>query len=184
MRLSTSFPVTAPPAVLTALADPAQVAAALPGCRSVEAGADGRLAVVLDLSVASVSGLWSGTVTPVDADTVRIAGSGAPGNVDLTARADGDRTRLTVEGEVSGPLATAGTAVLAASVRRLADTLLANLGSASAPSASPHSTARPDAAPDAGAAIRQRGPAGAVAAAAVVAGAVVVVRWRRRRSAR
>jgi carbon monoxide dehydrogenase subunit G len=184
MKLRTSFPITAPPAVLAALADPAQVAAALPGCRSVEAGDDGGLAVVLDLSVASVQGLWSGTVTLVDADTVSIAGSGAPGTVGFTARADGDRTRLTVEGEVSGPLATVGTMVLAAAIRRLADTLLANLASASAPSASAHSATRPDASPDAGAAIRQRGLAGAVAAAAVVTGAVVVVRWRRRRSAR
>jgi len=184
VKLRTSFPITAPPAVLAALADPAQVAAALPGCRSVEAGDEGRLAVVLDLSVASVSGLWSGTVSPVDADAVRVVGSGAPGTVDFIARAERDRTRLTVEGEVSGPLATVGTTVLAAAVRRLTDTLLANLASAAAPSASPDAAARLDAVPDAGPAIPQRGPAGAVAAAAVVTGAVVVIRWRRRRSAR
>jgi uncharacterized protein len=176
--LRTSFPVSAAPTAWATLADPARVAAALPGCRSVEVDGDGRMAVMLDLSVASIQGLWSGTVTAADADTVRITGSGAPGTVDLTARADADRTRLTVEGEVSGPLATVGTTVLAATARRLADTLLAASDDRAAAS-----LAEVPSPGDPGPAIRQRGPAGAVAAAAVVTGAVAVVRWRRRRSA-
>jgi carbon monoxide dehydrogenase subunit G len=175
VNLRTTFPVSAPPTAWAALADPARMAAALPGCRALHSNADGALTVVLDLSVASVSGLWSGTVTPVDPDTVRIAGSGAPGTVDLTVTAEPGRATVTVEGVVSGPLATVGTTVLAAAVRRLATTLLANLAAPSPAEALPRG--------DPGPAIRQRGPAGAVAAAAVVTGAVAVVRWRRRRSA-
>ena len=78
--------------------------------------------------VASVRGLWSGTVTVVDADAVRIAGSGSPGTVDLVVRADRPTAASsTVEGTVEGPLATVGAAVLAAAVRRTAEDLLAGL---------------------------------------------------------
>jgi carbon monoxide dehydrogenase subunit G len=176
--MRTTFPVVASPEAWASLADPVRVAAALPGCRSFGANPDGTLAVVVDLSVASVEGLWSGTVTLLDPDTIRVAGSGAPGTVDLTVRRDPSRSHVTVDGAVDGPLATVGSTVLAAAVRRLADSLLTNLAvpavTASAPS---------PAGSDAGAAIRHRGPVGAVAAAAVVTGAVAVVRWRRRRAA-
>ncbi|MGH9215992.1 MAG: hypothetical protein ACRDZS_07030, partial [Acidimicrobiales bacterium] len=96
-------------------------------CRSVtgDAGGDGTLQVVTEVAVAAVRGLWAGTVAPVDADAVRVRGSGAPGAVDLTVRADPERTALTVEGTVDGALGTVGSAVLAAAVRRMAEDLLA-----------------------------------------------------------
>jgi carbon monoxide dehydrogenase subunit G len=118
--------VAAPADAWSALGDPARLAAALPGCRSVTREGDG-LRVVADVVVASVRGLWSGTVTVVDADAVRIAGSGSPGTLDLVARSSADRSELTVDGTVEGPLATVGGAVLAAAVRRLAEDLLAGL---------------------------------------------------------
>jgi carbon monoxide dehydrogenase subunit G len=124
--------VAAPADAWAALGDPARLAAALPGCRSVTREGDG-LRVVADVVVASVRGLWSGTVTAVDADAVRIAGSGSPGTVDLVARATADRSELTVEGTVEGPLATVGGAVLAAAVRRLAEELLAGLAAPADP---------------------------------------------------
>ena len=96
-------------------------------CRTVTSDGDGTLSVVTEVAVASVAGLWSGTVTPVDADTIRIAGAGTPGRLDLEVRASPDRSQLTVEGEVDGPLATVGGAVLAAAARRLAEDVLANL---------------------------------------------------------
>jgi carbon monoxide dehydrogenase subunit G len=173
----TTFPVSAPPEAWAALADPARLVAALPGARSVTpAGGDGALSVVLDLAVASVGGLWSGTVTPLDADAVRIAGSGGPGSLDLEVRANGDRTALTVEGEVGGPLATVGGAVLAAAARRLAEGVLAALSSplAVTPAAQP--------APPRGARRVPGRPAVAAAGAcagAVVVGVAVVRRWRR-----
>ena len=169
-----TFPVAAPPAAWAALADPDRVADALPGCRSATADGDGTLAVVADVAVASVRGLWSGRVTRLDGDAVRIAGAGAPGTVDVTVRADTGRTALTVEGEVGGPLGTVGGSVLAAAARRLAEDLLAGVAD----------PASPGPGPDPGAAVRRRGRAGAaVAVAATVVGAVAVAGWRRRRGA-
>jgi len=162
--MRTTFPIDATPEAWARLADPAVLAAALPGCRSVTsvpgpagaaggvetdgarraaggpgtevpAGAGrgdgtglGALQVVVDLSVASVRGLWAGTVRRVDDDAVRIEGSGGPGAVDLVVRADPSRTRLTVEGTIEGPLATVGSAVLAAAVHRMAKDVLSAAG--------------------------------------------------------
>jgi carbon monoxide dehydrogenase subunit G len=125
--MKTTFPVSAPPGAWAALADPERLAAALPGCRSVirHADADGTLQVVTEVAVASARGLWAGTVTPVDADTVHVRGSGAPGAVDLVVRVDPGRTSITVEGSVDGALGTVGAAVLAGAVRRIAEDLLA-----------------------------------------------------------
>jgi len=136
----TTFPVDAPPAAWAALADPTRLAAALPGCRSVtrddggEGGGSGvaSLHVVTEVAVASVRGLWAGTVVRLGADAVRVRGSGLPGTVDLVVRADPDRTAVTVEGSVEGPLATVGSSVLAAALRRTAEDLLA---AAAAPAA-------------------------------------------------
>jgi carbon monoxide dehydrogenase subunit G len=100
----------------------------VPGCRSVVADADGdgTLQIVVDVAVASVRGLWAGTVVPVDGDAVRIVGAGEPGTIDVIVRADPERTALAVEGRVEGPLAAVGSTLLAAAVRRLAeDTLTA-----------------------------------------------------------
>ena len=122
--MKTTFPVSAPPGAWAALADPERLAAALPGCRSVARDGDGALHVVTEVAVASVRGLWAGTVAPVDADAVRVRGSGAPGAVDLVVRADPERNTLTVEGTVDGDLSTVGSAVLAAAVRQTARHLL------------------------------------------------------------
>jgi hypothetical protein len=123
--MRTAFPVSGPPASWAALADPELLAVALPGCRSARSTAgEGGLNVVVEVAVASVRGLWAGTVMPVDADAVRIAGSGEPGTVDVVVRADPERTMLTVEGTVDGPFAAVGSTLLAAAARRLADDLL------------------------------------------------------------
>jgi carbon monoxide dehydrogenase subunit G len=134
--VKTTFPVSAPPEAWAALADPMRLAAALPGCRSVsrDAGGEGTLQVVTEIAVASVRGLWAGTVAPVDGDAVRVRGSGAPGAVDLVVRANAERTALMVEGTVEGALGTVGSAVLAAALRRTAEDLLA----AAVPESSPH----------------------------------------------
>ena len=130
-----TFPVSAPPEAWAALTDPVRLAAALPGCRSVAPDADGdaALRVVTEVAVASVRGLWAGTVAPVDGDAVRVRGSGAPGAVDLVVRADAARTTITVEGTVDGPLDTVGSAVLAAALRRIAEDLLAAAAPADQP---------------------------------------------------
>jgi carbon monoxide dehydrogenase subunit G len=171
----TTFPVAASPEAWAALSDPEAVAAALAGCRSVtrDADGDGTFRVVTEVAVASVRGLWSGTVAPVDADAVRIAGSGAPGTIDLVVRADPDRTALTVDGTVEGPLATVGSTVLAAAVRRTAEALLSAL-----PAPPPAPPPPPAPMTSDGRPVR-RVVGGALTAAGVV---VVVVRrgWKRR----
>jgi carbon monoxide dehydrogenase subunit G len=181
--VKTTFPVSAPREAWAALADPQRLAAALPGCRSVtrDAGGDGRLHIVTEVAVASVRGLWAGTVAPLDSDAVRVRGSGAPGAVDLTVRADPERTALTVEGTVDGLLATVGSAVLAAAVRRVAEGLLAT-SATPAPSPSRGQAFEPtepmtSPTPRGGRTARRVG--GGVAAVAVVA--AVIARRRARR---
>jgi carbon monoxide dehydrogenase subunit G len=177
--VKTTFPVSAPPGAWAALADPDRLAAALPGCRSVarDADGDGTLHVVTEVAVAAVHGLWAGTVAPVDADAVRVRGSGAPGAVDLVVRADAERTRITVEGTVDGALGTVGAAVLAGAVKRMAEDLL---GRTQAPprTSTPH---------DSGLAVAGTAPPGtreprraARGAGAALVGLVVAVLVRRR----
>jgi carbon monoxide dehydrogenase subunit G len=178
----TTIPVRAPAAGWWVLTDPAALSRALPGCRSVEAGGDGTLSIVTDLSVASVEGLWSGTVTYVDGDTVRIVGSGAPGTLDLVVRANPARTSLTVEGEVGGPLATVGATVLDAAARRLVETLVANLATPDPSTAPDLPGISPPSRRDPGPAIRRRGPVVAAVATGAVAAAAAAAVARRRRS--
>jgi carbon monoxide dehydrogenase subunit G len=169
----TTFPLAAPPEAWAALGDPVRLAEAVPGCRTAgrAVDGDGTLVLAVDLAVASVRGLWSGTVSPVDADAVRIQGSGEPGTVDLVVRATPDRASVTVEGEVTGPLAAVGGAVLAAAVRRLAEDTLA----AAAPA--PRIVVTTDVARTVRVRRRPWLPAAAAAAAVVVAAALA----RRRR---
>jgi carbon monoxide dehydrogenase subunit G len=204
-----TFPIDAPPEAWARLADPAVLAAALPGCRSVtpvadaarsargpetdgaratDAGRDagvgggagaGALRLVVDLSVASVRGLWAGTVERIDDHAVRVAGSGEPGVVDLVVRADAARSRLTVEGTVGGPLATVGSAVLAAAVHRMAKDLL---GAAGAPAPDPVPAEPVTSATTPSGASRSRVAAGVAAAIGLVVTAVVRRRRSRRRS--
>jgi carbon monoxide dehydrogenase subunit G len=128
VRTSFPLPGSVSPDAWAALSDPTVLAAALPGCRSAVPvnGADGGLQLVVDVAVASVRGLWAGTVSRVDADAVRVVGSGEPGRVDVVVRADPSRTTVTVEGTVEGPLGAIGSALLAAAVRRTVLSLLAS----------------------------------------------------------
>ena len=178
--MRTTFPIDAPPAAWAALGDPEVLAAALPGCRSVTAtgDGDGTLHVVADLAVASVHGLWAGSVVRVDADSLRIAGSGEPGTVDLVVRSDPSRTALTVEGTVEGPLATVGSAVLAAVIRRIAEDVLA---AATAPAPSRGDGGEPM---TSGGRSHRRAPGRLPGRAAAVAGVIVVVVLGRRRARR
>jgi uncharacterized protein len=117
--MNLSIPVTAPPDAWAELARPSVLAASLPGCRSAEPADGGGLRLVIDVAVASVRGLWAGTLTPIDAGGWRVAGSGEPGRVDLVVRVDPDHTTVTVEGTVEGPLAAIGSKLLEAAALRL-----------------------------------------------------------------
>jgi carbon monoxide dehydrogenase subunit G len=122
-----SIPVAASPDAWAELDRPSVLAASLPGCRSAEPADGGGLRLVVDVAVASVRGLWAGTLTPADGDGGgwRVVGSGEPGHVDLALRVDPDHTTVTVEGTVEGPLAAIGSNLLAAAVRRLVQETLA-----------------------------------------------------------
>jgi uncharacterized protein len=123
-----TFPVTASPNAWAELTRPSVLATSVPGCRSVEpAGGDG-LRLVVDVAVASVRGLWAGTLAETGTGEWRVVGSGEPGRVDLVLRVDPDHTTVTVEGTVEGPLAAIGSALLAAAVRRLVEDTLARAG--------------------------------------------------------
>ncbi|HEV7760116.1 MAG TPA: SRPBCC domain-containing protein [Acidimicrobiales bacterium] len=122
-----SFPISGSPDTWAELARPEVLVASLPGCRSATPGPDG-LRLVVDVAVASVRGLWAGALTGTGEGAWRIVGSGEPGHVDLVLGVDPDRTTLTVEGTVDGPLAAIGSALLAAAVRRLAEDTLARAG--------------------------------------------------------
>jgi carbon monoxide dehydrogenase subunit G len=122
-----TFPISVSPEVWAVLLDPAVLVSALPGCRSVIPGPDG-LRLVVDVSVASVRGLWAGTVTPAGEGASRVVGSGEPGRIDVVLSADPDRSNLTIEGTIDGPLSTVGSALLAAAIRRLTTETLAGAG--------------------------------------------------------
>lgn len=127
-----AFPVHGTATAWAALGDPARVRAALPGCTGAARVDGGGLRLDVDLAVASVRGPWTGTATPVDERTVRVMGAGGVGSLDLLVRVDADRTQLTVDGTVGGPLAAIGSGLLAAAVRRTATDLLAALATAPA----------------------------------------------------
>src|SRR5262249_45944929 len=97
-----------------------QLAAALPGCRSVEPidGGDGGLRIAVAVAIAAVRGIWAGTLTRTGPGEWRLVGAGEPGRADLAVRVDGSSSTLVVEGTVEGPLAAIGGALLAAAVRR------------------------------------------------------------------
>ena len=123
--MNLSIPVAATPDAWAELDRPSVLAASLPGCRSAEPADGGGFRLVVDVAVASVRGLWAGTVTETDAGGWRVVGSGEPGRVDLILRVDPDHTTVTVEGTVEGPLAAIGSKLLAAAVRRLVQETLA-----------------------------------------------------------
>jgi uncharacterized protein len=120
-----TFPVAASPDAWAELDRPSVLAASLPGCRSAEPAHGGGLRLVVDVAVASVRGLWAGTLTQTDAGGWRVVGSGEPGRVDLVLRVDPDHTTVTVEGTVEGPLAAIGSKLLAAAAHRLVQETLA-----------------------------------------------------------
>ena len=101
------------------------LARAVPGCRSVTPVEGGGVRLVVDVAVASVRGLWAGTLTETGPGAWRIVGSGEPGRVDLVVHVDADAGTVTIEGTVEGPLAAIGSTLLAAAVRRLVDDTLA-----------------------------------------------------------
>jgi carbon monoxide dehydrogenase subunit G len=143
MRVAGSRVLRAPrERVWDALADPAVLARALPGCRELEPmGADAYRLRVAGV-VASVAGEYSGVVRVVErsrpgAVTFRATGAGASGTVEgdvrLVLRADeggSTRAEYDAEGEVDGALGAVGSRLLAAFGRRVGERFLAEVEAA------------------------------------------------------
>ena len=124
MDLSASYTFSAPPgAVWNLLNDPATIAACLPGCERLEPIGEDRFRAVLTLSVAAISGQYSGTVSLLDkvpphSYRLVVEGTGKAGFVNGEAAvelaADGDSTIVTVkgQGQVGGLIARVGQRLL------------------------------------------------------------------------
>lgn len=133
MKVSGSHQLGAPPQrVWAALIDPAILARTLPGALSLERVGDDEYRVTVEAGIASIKGVYSGTVTladqrPPQAYTLRASGSGGPGTIDATAAvtltaADGEATLVSYDADavVGGTIAGVGQRVLAGVAKRTA----------------------------------------------------------------
>lgn len=91
MRISATHELSAPrERVYAALVDPAVLARTIPGCLSLERTGDDEYRVTVEAGVASIRGVYSGTVALADQQapagyTLRASGQGGPGTIDATA---------------------------------------------------------------------------------------------------
>ena len=110
-------------AVWDHMLDPDALSACLPGCERFEPTGDDSYDVVMRVGVAGISGRYTGKVTVADvqhAESYRMIvqgrgrGGGIRGEGVLTFAADGDGTRVTVEGDarVTGVVARVGQRLL------------------------------------------------------------------------
>ena len=139
MDLSASYTFSAPPAaVWNLLNDPVAIAACLPGCERLEPIDEDRYRAVLTLSVAAISGQYSGTVALVDkrpphSYRLVVEGTGKAGFVNGEATveliAEGDSTVVSVkgQGQVGGLIARVGQRLLATVSNMMLDRFFACL---------------------------------------------------------
>lgn len=133
MKVSGSATLHAPrEKVWAALNDPAVLVRTIPGCQQLEQIGPDEYRMTLYAGVASVKGVYSGSVRLADHDepasfTLRASGAGAPGTVDtqvqvsLTAQ-DGSSTRLDYDADaaVGGMVGGVGQRVLTGVAQRTA----------------------------------------------------------------
>lgn len=133
MKVSGSHTVAAPrEQVWAALQDPRVLVRTIPGCLQLERTGDDAYRMRVEAGVASIRGVYHGTVALADqsapeAYTLSASGQGAPGTVDATARitladdADGG-TRVTYDCDavVGGTVGGVGQRVLAGVAKRTA----------------------------------------------------------------
>lgn len=133
MRIDGSAVLHAPlDRVYPALADPAVLVRAIPGCEALEVTGPDDYRVTVRAGVASITGVYLGTVRLTDQDpphryTLHAAGQGGPGTVEAVARielhaTDDGCTRLeySADAVIGGVIAGVGQRVLAAVARRTA----------------------------------------------------------------
>lgn len=139
MDLHATYIFDAPPArVWGLLIDPAAVAACLPGCDALEPLGEDRYRAKLTMAIAAVTGSYEGTVAIVDKQPPRsykllVEGRGTPGFVNgdgaIELAADGDRTQVTVRGQVQvgGLIARVGQRLLGSVSKMMMDRFFACL---------------------------------------------------------
>jgi carbon monoxide dehydrogenase subunit G len=134
MEMTGEYRIPAPrPTVWSALNDPAVLQACIPGCESLERGAENEFKATVRAKVGPVSARFSGKVTLSDFDppkSYRISGEGqggaagfAKGGAVVTLEEDGAGTilRYTADAQVGGKLAQIGSRLIDGTARKLAD---------------------------------------------------------------
>ncbi len=125
--------------VYAALNDPAVLAAAIPGCQSLDPAGDDCYRMAVTAGVASIKGTYDGEVRlaeqqPPASFTLRAKGSGVPGTVDATCRVSlsdlGDgTTRLDYDADaaVGGVVGGVGQRMLVGVAKKLAGQFFGNV---------------------------------------------------------
>lgn len=133
MELTASYTFDAPPEqVWNVLMDPTVISSCVLGCDRFEPDGEDRYAVTLTVSLAAITGTYTGTVAltdkePVTAYRLVIEGHGRPGFLKGTSlirlRADGDRTAIDVTASVTtgGPVARVGQRLIGSVARMMMD---------------------------------------------------------------
>jgi uncharacterized protein len=133
MKIQGSHAVSAPRHhVWEALQDPAVLVRTLPGCVQLEAIGQDQYRATIEAGVASIRGLYTGTValgdqSPTESYTLKASGQGAPGTVDAIARvrlADaedgGTRVEYDCDAVVGGSIGGVGQRVLSGVAKKTA----------------------------------------------------------------
>jgi uncharacterized protein len=154
MEISGSYTLYAPrERVWAFLLDPAQLRATIPGCEELEQIGENRYRLRLNVGVAAVKGVYTGTLTlgdlrPPESYSITVEGSGARGVLHgdgtLTLEAVGPaRTNVTYEGQaqIGGAIASLGTRLAQHAARTLINQFFARvadrLAEAQAPTEGP-----------------------------------------------
>ena len=112
------------------LLDPEVLAATMPGCDKLELTGENQYEGALNIKVGPVQGKFQGKVELEDLDppngySMKVGGQGAPGfvkaNAKISIAAEGDKTRLTYDGDaqVGGRIASVGQRLLESSSKAI-----------------------------------------------------------------
>lgn len=194
MEMTGEYRIPAPrPTVWAALNDPAVLQACIPGCESLERGAENEFKATVRAKVGPVSARFSGKVTLSDFDppkSYRIAGEGqggaagfAKGGAMVNLEEDGAEAtvlRYTADAQVGGKLAQIGSRLIDGTARKLADEFFEAFAAKVGEMAGPAPSAAAEAAAATAAAVGTPLVAEAVptaAAAAPASGRSAATRW-------
>lgn len=141
MDITGSYIFLAPPErVWNLLMDPGTIASCIPGCNSFDADGEDRYRVTLTVSLAAISGSYTGNVklsekVPPTSYRLEVEGQGRPGfvkgNCAIALRPDGGSTAVEVSGSVQtgGPIARLGQRLIGSVSKMMMDRFFACLGS-------------------------------------------------------